>query len=248
MTPPSPDRPRIKIAPRDRAGERIPDGGGVECFDTPEAQTINRARIEHALSLGILRPGQRVLDAGCGVGHLANTLGRHGCRVRCIDGREGNIASLRQRYPDLEATVEDTEGDLDHLGRFDVVFCYGLLYHLENPMRALRSFARLCTGQLLLETMVCDHEAPLMLLADETGTVSQALHGLGARPTPSFLTLALNRAGFRFVYRTARVPAHDDFRFDWRNDLAWTRDGHPLRIVLVASHGELELPTLERVL
>jgi SAM-dependent methyltransferase len=168
--------------------------------------------------------------------------------VRCIDGRERNIASLRQRYPELEASVQDAEADLDHLGRFDVVFCYGLLYHLESPLRALRGFARICTGQLLLETMVCDHEAPLMLLADETSTVSQALHGLGARPTPSFLTLALNRAGFRYVYRTAQPPKHEDFRFEWRNDLAWMRDGHPLRIVLVASHAELALPSLVQVL
>ena len=39
------------------------------------------------------------------------------------------------------------------LGEFDLVLCFGLLYHLENPMRTIRHL-RALTGQgLLLESM-----------------------------------------------------------------------------------------------
>jgi len=36
-------------------------------------------------------------------------------------------------------------------GRFDVVYCYGLLYHLGNPERALARLAEVCDGMLLLD-------------------------------------------------------------------------------------------------
>src|SRR5262245_46630178 len=33
---------------------------------------------------------------------------------------------------------------LEHLGSFDVVFCTGVLYHLPDPLLALRHLRRLC--------------------------------------------------------------------------------------------------------
>jgi len=43
-------------------------------FDAPEALAINGARMSHLESLGLPLAGKRVLDAGCGVGHLASRL------------------------------------------------------------------------------------------------------------------------------------------------------------------------------
>src|SRR5262245_54746689 len=84
----------VAIRHRDVGAEPLPVGGGVECFDTPAALAINRARLEHLASLGLPLAGKRVLDAGCGVGHLAQFFRERGCEVVCVDGREENIASL----------------------------------------------------------------------------------------------------------------------------------------------------------
>jgi SAM-dependent methyltransferase len=227
----------------------LPPGGGVETFDTPEAAAINRARLDHLRSLGLTLRGKRVVDVGCGVGHLAQFFVEQGCDVLCVDGRAQNIARLQQLYPGLRARVCDLESDdVAALGRFDVVFAYGLLYHLENPFRALRRLGGLCDGILLIETVVTDHDLPIVRLAEETSTYSQALRNIGSRPTPSFVVMALRAAGFQHIYAPRRPPEHADFRFTWKGDLSDSRGGHLLRCVFVASRDRLASASLVSLL
>jgi FkbM family methyltransferase len=205
---------------------------------------LNRARLDHLASLGLPLDGRSVLDVGCGVGHLAQFFVERRCRLMCVDGREENIQNLRQRYPDLQAAVVDVEAGLESFGKFDIVFCYGLLYHLENPVLGIRNMARVCRDLLLVETLVCDSQLPVTHWAEEPLTRNQALRGLGSRHSPSFVKLALNTAGFPFVYGAASPPRHPDFEVSWDNSLAWRRHGHLLRSVFVASRTELHNPNL----
>lgn len=234
----------LNLSERDFESEPRPPGGGVECFDTPAARELNRARLDHVQSLELAWNGKSVLDVGCGVGHLAQFFAEKGCRVVGVDGRAENIGSLRNRYPGLEAHVADVEGDLSGLGVFDIVLAYGLLYHLENPVLGLRNIAAVCRELLLLETVVCDHRLPLVLWDDETKSCSQALRGVGCRPTPAFVTMMLKRVGFPFLYAPAAPPQHSDFQVEWQDNLAWERDGHLLRCVFVASRKHLANPNL----
>jgi 2-polyprenyl-3-methyl-5-hydroxy-6-metoxy-1,4-benzoquinol methylase len=231
----------VKISARNFENEEIPDGGGVETFETAEAAALNKARLDHLDSLGLDLKGKRVLDVGCGVGHLANFFLKKGCVVVCLDGRAENINKLHSIYPDLTAhRITNVETDsLSQFGRFDIVFCYGLLYHTENPVAALRNMASVCDGLLLLETMICDSNLPVVRLEDETKTFSQALSGLGCRPSPSFVALALNRVGFKHVYGPKVEPQHHEFKFDWQNSLRAWQDG-PMRAVFIASRRPLE--------
>jgi len=220
----------------------------TDCFDTPEALAINEARLDHLEGLGLPLRGRRLLDVGCGVGHLASHFAERGCRVVCADGREGNIQSLRQRYPHLEAHVVDVERDsLGRFGRFDVVLCYGLLYHLENPLAALRHIASVCDDLLLVESVVTDHPDPLLVLVDETPTANQALQRIGCRPTPGYLVKALHQIGFPWVYVPCQPPAHADFEFTTKENLEYWRDGHLLRCSLIASRRALANDTLRLV-
>ncbi len=242
-----PAEPSISILHRPFASEPLPEGGGTETFDTPEAVALNRARLAHLQSLGLPLSNRSVLDVGCGVGHLAQFFLKQNCRVVCLDGRAENVDSLRTRYPGLEAHVVNVESDLSRFGRFDIVLCYGLLYHLENPIAGLRNIAAICSELLLLETIVCDHRLPVLLLDDETKTYSQGLRGLGCRPSPSYVVMCLDRIGFPFVYGPKVPPDHPDFRFDWRNTLEWRREGHLLRSVFIASAREIESDSLVRL-
>ena len=52
--------------------------------------------------------------------------------------------------------------------------------------------------------------------------------------------MALNRVGFPFVYGVRTPPRHDDFLVEWRDDMAYSRDGHSLRCVFVASRTALQ--------
>lgn len=223
----------------------VPPNGGVEDFDKAEAVELNRARLEHLASLGLPLQGRRVLDVGAGPGHLAQFFLQRGCDVVCLEGRAENLERMRELYPRLEIRLFDVErDDWSDLGRFDVVFCYGLLYHLEDPFRAIRQMASVCDDLLLVSTMVADHELPLVRMEEETAAYTQALRSVGCRPTPSFVTLALRTVGFEQVYAPLEPPDHPDFRFSWRNDLSSQRDGHLLRCVFVASRRPLENPAL----
>jgi SAM-dependent methyltransferase len=232
----------VQLAARDVEQEAIPpDGDSGTVFDTDAASRINAARQDWLKESGLVRTGSRVLDAGAGVGHFVPFYLERGCSVVAIDGRVDNIAMLRRRFPMVEATVADVQRfDPQSLGTFDVIHCFGLLYHLESPIAALRAFRQLCRGLLILETMICDSSASVSVLADETKAASQALEGLGCRPSPAFVTLALNRVGFRYVYGANPPPRHEDFQFEWRNNLDIVRDNHPLRSVFVASHAPLD--------
>jgi len=222
---------------------------GPETFDRPEAVEINRARMSHLDSLQLLLDHRTVLDVGCGVGHLAQFFVAKGCRIVCVDARSDNIVRLAKLYPGVKAYVANVETDpLERFGAFDIVFAYGLLYHLENPLAALRNMASVCKELLLLETMVCDHSLPVLRLEDESCASNEGLRGIGCRPSPSYVVLALNRIGFPFVYAPKEPPRHRDFQFEWKNSLDWWREGHPLRCIFVASRNQLRNPKLTALL
>jgi FkbM family methyltransferase len=170
--------------------------------------------------------------------------------VTCVDGGADNLGEVKRRLPEVAAYLVRVDADpLTRLGRFDVVCCYGLLHHLEDPVAGLRNMSSVCDDLLLLETVVTDHELPVVRLADEPGsTVNQAMGGLGCRPTPGFVAMALTRAGFDFVYAPANPPAHPDFQFKWLNDLEWTRNNRLLRCIFVASRRKIENPKLRLIL
>jgi FkbM family methyltransferase len=225
-------------------------GGGFAVFDAPDAQEINKARLEHLASLEIPVEGKTVLDVGCGVGHLSGFFAERGARVVCVDARPENIARLHSLYPGREAYVANVEFDrLSELGRFEIVFCYGLLYHVENPIAALRNMASCCGELLLLETVVTDYPRPVFELVDEPpATKNQAVSGFGCRPSPAFVAMALSRMGFSFVYTSNTHPNHPDFDFEWTSDGEWSRDGKLLRCILVASRTKLCNPHLTLLL
>ena len=156
---------------------------------------------------------QTALDLGCGVGYFCSSLQDLGLRVTAADARAENIAEARSRFPGIDFQVADLEDpSLANLGTFDLVLCFGLLYHLENPMRAIRNLCALTGKLLLLESMAVDEEQPFFLLLDEPEGEDQSLRAVSCYPSEGAMIKMAYRAGFPHVYRFRELPNHDDFR------------------------------------
>ena len=218
-------------------------------FDEPIALKINKARLNNLSSLGLDLNGKSVIDIGCGVGHLAQFFLQNNCKVFCIDGRKENISNLRLRYPNLKCKVIDVEKeDLSKYGIFDIVFCYGLLYHTKKPAFVLKNISKICKDLLLLETCIMDSPDSDVKFVEDTSAVNQALHHIGSRPTPKFVISNLRGNDFSNVYVPRKTPRHHDFEFKYIGDGSIERDGHLIRQIFIASRSQLANHNLISVL
>ena len=214
-----------------------------DCFVTPNAQAINRARQEHLDSLGLdIAPGRRVLEVGAGIGYHTGFFLDKGCDVVSSDGRADNVAEIRRRWPGLSVHQIDLESDSDlaRLGTFDLIYCYGLLYHVGDPDRVLAMLAQICTGQIMLELIVNMNTKSSLDLVREPDGFDQSITRQGCRPSRSWVLDRLqNHWGHGYI--TATQPDHAEFLLDWT-----THTVANTRAVFVGSRTQLKNPLLVR--
>jgi tRNA (mo5U34)-methyltransferase len=105
--------------------------------------------------------GKNVLDVACNEGFFSQVLYHLGATVRAIDIRPQNIerASVVQSLRRLDTSrltfeVEDFLENRDPKGAYDLTLFLGVLYHLENPMGALRLLRRVTKTLCIVETQM----------------------------------------------------------------------------------------------
>ncbi|MCL2385327.1 MAG: class I SAM-dependent methyltransferase [Alphaproteobacteria bacterium] len=190
-------------------------------------QRHNQRRLEHLASLRLDLVGKSVLEVGAGVGdHVFFFLDRD-CSVVSLEARDENchlftetIQAARAAGYTRASRVKLIQGDAESLGAvisesFDIVYCYGLLYHLNDPAAALRTMAARCLDLLLLESCVSfgDHEA-INTVSEHSTDPTQSVRGCGCRPTRPWIMSQL-KSLFPYVYVPSTQPAHEEFPLDW---------------------------------
>jgi SAM-dependent methyltransferase len=127
--------------------------------DTPQRDYALKLRLfnafaepelRHAVDTLKLRPGMRVLDAGCGSGEalhwLLDAVQPTG-RVVGIDLAAAHIAAARRRsHPGIEILQGDLLSAPLDAESFDLVWCVNTLNHLRDPLAGLRRLAGLVRG------------------------------------------------------------------------------------------------------
>src|SRR5688572_28173403 len=106
--------------------------------------------------------GRNAIDLACHEGWFAQQAAALGFDVLGVDARADHVAdatlaaeacgATRVRFEQRDVHALDAPRD----GRFDLVLCLGLIYHLENPVGALR-IARALTadgGLCIIETQI----------------------------------------------------------------------------------------------
>lgn len=129
------------------------------------------------------RPGQRLLDAGCGVGDDARALARlvnPDGSVVGLDASAVMIAEARQRSEGQDLPVEFLQGDCQTLpfpdGVFDGCRAERVFQHIPDPDVALAEMIRVARSGAMIEVVDADHG--MMALNGQNHDLTQRMLGV----------------------------------------------------------------------
>jgi ubiquinone/menaquinone biosynthesis C-methylase UbiE len=166
-----------------------------------------------------LRPDARVLEIGCGAGHLTVRLAERHARVNAIDSSQGMVETTSRQLDEagLGERVNVSQADVHALpfepGDFDLVAAVGVIPWLHSPGDAIVEMARVLRigGQLVL---TADNGARLISFTDPRGALALSplrgvYHAVRNRPGqavshlyfPRRIDGFLDAAGLRVIAR-----------------------------------------------
>jgi len=177
------------------------------------------------------------LDVGCNEGYFSHVLYHRGAQVCGLDIRAENIrrARLVQEIQGLDRSrLEFKEANVfdfpSPAGGYEITLALGLLYHLEDPMGAVRKLRSLTRGCCIVESQVTRQTDPITsgwgqadslltlpasiaILREEHHTIDRlASHGgrLSFIPNRAALVLMMDTAGFSNIVQLPTRPGMND--------------------------------------
>jgi len=159
----------------------------------------------HRLAAGLVdvldpRPGERVLDVGCGTGQLTRAIADRGAGVVGIDASPAMIEEARRSHPGLDLRVMDVrEARFD--APFDAVFSNATLHWVRPPeSAAARMFEALRPGGRLVAEFGGEGNVRRVLAAAEAAdrSLGDVLHA-NYFPSVAGYSAVLRAAGFEIV-------------------------------------------------
>ncbi len=146
---------------------QLPSGRVTPTYLAPEVALIHQTRLQMLQAAVAAHFGQPLpaslsaLDLACHEGWFSQHVAAMGFESTLgLDARAEHVADARLvaaacgagnvRFEQCDVHAADAAT----LGQFDLVLCLGLIYHLENPVGALRVARSLTRGLCLIETQV----------------------------------------------------------------------------------------------
>ena len=115
-------------------------------FQTPLGALCFRWELETILRAAQPRPGERVLDVGCGTGIFTAQFARQGARVTGLDVSSQMLAVARKRASQEGLSIELRQGQAEKLpfpdASFDVALSVTVLEFVEAPAAVVAEMAR----------------------------------------------------------------------------------------------------------
>ena len=133
----------------------LPDGTFIDGFMTVEQQKRRYAQFPIPDDLR----GKRLLDIGAWDGWFSFEAERHGAEVTAIDCVE--LATFLDVHARLKSKVDYRTMDFyelpyANLGKFDIVFYLGVLYHVRHPLLSLEMVCALTDEIAIVDSFVTD--------------------------------------------------------------------------------------------
>lgn len=97
---------------------------------------------EGVLELLDAKHGERILDLGCGTGHLTAKIAEAGAYVVGVDRSPEMVRKAREKYPALRFEVMDAR-ELALGGAFDAVFSNATLHWIKEPEQVIVGIGKL---------------------------------------------------------------------------------------------------------
>jgi trans-aconitate methyltransferase len=88
------------------------------------------------------KSGERILDLGCGTGHLTARIAKTGAHIVGIDRSPEMIRQAKEKYPSLRFEVMDAR-EIALEGTFDAVFSNATLHWIKEPERVMGGIKRI---------------------------------------------------------------------------------------------------------
>ncbi len=86
------------------------------------------------------QPGERILDLGCGTGHLTAKIAATGAIATGIDSDPSMIATAQQTYPNLTFAIADAR-NFHSAAPVDAIFSNATLHWVKEPDAVIRCIA-----------------------------------------------------------------------------------------------------------
>ena len=157
--------------------------------------------------------GKSVLDVGCNDGWYSFQAAAAGANAVGVEGRPDAVEranALREHYQTENArfVLGNVEDATSVSGSYDATLCYGLLYHLADPITVMRRLGAVTSRLICVQTFIhaLDRSPTLHLLREGVGLPGKGLTELVTTPTQRAVVMMLNEAGFNHVYRGMPTP------------------------------------------
>jgi tRNA (mo5U34)-methyltransferase len=202
--------------------QALADKGWYHSFALPDGTRIDGVNpLEYLQQRYVRFPipddlrGKRVLDVGAWDGWFSFEAERHGAAVTAIDCVEQeHFLDLRRKFASTVdyRMLEVYELPEAGIGKFDIVFFLGVLYHLRHPLRALEIICGMSSDIAIVESFVTDGATWQEHPADIPSMEFYENHELGGQfdnwvgPSVSCLLALCRAAGFARVELLSTEP------------------------------------------
>lgn len=150
---------------------QLPDGTVTESYLPDFVRPIHHTR-EKALILFLEKYRKKgafdnAVDVSCHEGYYSNVLAK---QFENVTGIDKNIDSLKKAELITEVLgitnikyIHTTLEDWDYQKPADFVLCFGLLYHIENPVEIIRKLANITKKAICIESQILPSNTKMII-------------------------------------------------------------------------------------